>query len=153
MSRSNFATRRLHLRKQHDFNTFVTRVCYGKERMANPAFRRPDMPGPQPIGETKVTAGPVLQAEPLQQASSGELPDRIFKYAMVACGLAVLGLLALIIYELMLRSDLSWHAFGFRFFATSNWDPVQEQFGAFPFIYETVVSSLLALIIAVPLAV
>jgi phosphate transport system permease protein len=121
--------------------------------MANPAFHRPDMPGPQPVGETKVTVGPALQAEPLLRASSGELPDRIFKYAMVACGMAVLGLLALIIFELMLRSKLSWHAFGFHFFATSDWDPVQEQFGAFPFIYGTVVSSFLALIIAVPLAV
>jgi phosphate transport system permease protein len=122
--------------------------------MANSAFRRPDMPGLQPVVETKVTASPVLQAKPLLlRASSGELPDRIFKYAMVACGMAVLGLLGLIIYELILRSSLSWHAFAFRFFATSNWDPVQEQFGAFPFIYGTVVSSLLALIIAVPLAV
>jgi phosphate transport system permease protein len=121
--------------------------------MANPAFRRPDMPGLQPVGETKVTAGPVLHVEPLLRASGGELPDRIFKYAMVACGMAVLGLLGLIIYELMLRSSLSWHAFAFHFFATSNWDPVSEQFGAFPFIYGTVVSSLLALIIAVPLAV
>jgi phosphate transport system permease protein len=72
---------------------------------------------------------------------------------MVACGMAVLGLLALIIYELLLRSSLSWHSFGFKFFGTSNWDPVNEQFGAFPFIYGTLVSSLLALIIAVPLAV
>jgi phosphate transport system permease protein len=81
------------------------------------------------------------------------LPDRLFKYAMVACGMAVLGLLGLIIFELVLRSDLSWHAFGFKFLGTSNWDPVNEQFGAFPFIYGTLVSSLLALIIAVPLSI
>jgi phosphate transport system permease protein len=72
---------------------------------------------------------------------------------MVACGMAILGLLGLIIYELLLRSSLTWHAFGFRFFGTSDWDPVNEQFGAFPFIYGTIVSSILALIIAVPLAV
>jgi phosphate transport system permease protein len=54
---------------------------------------------------------------------------------------------------LLLRSSLTWHAFGFRFFGTSDWDPVNEQFGAFPFIYGTIVSSILALIIAVPLAV
>lgn len=111
------------------------------------------MPGLQPVGETKVTTAPVLRAEPLLRASDGELPDRLFKYAMVACGMAVLGLLALIIFELVLRSNLSWKAFGFKFFSTSNWDPVGEQFGAFPFIYGTVVSSLLALIIAVPLAI
>ncbi len=121
--------------------------------MANPAFHRPDMRTLQPAGETKVTTASVLRAEPLLRASDGELPDCLFKYAMVACGMAVLGLLALIIFELVLRSNLSWKAFGFRFFSTSNWDPVGEQFGAFPFIYGTVISSLLALIIAVPLSI
>ena len=72
---------------------------------------------------------------------------------MTVCGLAVLGVLALIVYELMLRSGLSWHKFGLKFFTADNWDPVNEQFGALPFIYGTLVSSLLALIIAVPLSV
>jgi len=72
---------------------------------------------------------------------------------MTACGLAVLGILALIVYELVHRSSLSWHAFGFKFFAGSDWNPVSEQFGALPFIYGTLVSSLVALIIAVPLSV
>ena len=60
---------------------------------------------------------------------------------MLLCGLAVLGMLVLIVYELVLRSGLSWHAFGFKFFAGRDWDPVNEQFGAFPFIYGTLVSS------------
>jgi phosphate transport system permease protein len=72
---------------------------------------------------------------------------------MTLCGVAVLGLLVLIVYQLMSASSLSWHAFGFKFFAGSDWDPVQESFGALPFIYGTLVSSLVALIIAVPLAV
>ncbi len=121
--------------------------------MANPAFHRPDMPGLQPIAATKVTTTSAPRPEPMLRVSDGEMPDRIFKYLMVACGMAILGLLALIIYELLLRSGLTWHAFGFKFFGTSNWDPVNEQFGAFPFIYGTIVSSILALIIAVPLAV
>jgi phosphate transport system permease protein len=62
-------------------------------------------------------------------------------------------LLGLIVYELIVGSQLSWHAFGFKFFAQSDWNPVEEQFGALPFIYGTVVSSILSLIIAVPLAV
>ena len=90
---------------------------------------------------------------PLQRASGGELPDRIFRSAITACGLSVLALLVLIVYELMSRSGLSWHAFGFKFFATSEWDPVSEQFGALPFVFGTLVSSLIALIIAVPLSV
>jgi phosphate transport system permease protein len=72
---------------------------------------------------------------------------------MTACGLAVVAVLALIVYELVTGSRLSWHAFGFKFFAGSDWDPVSERFGALPFIYGTLVSSLLALIIAVPLSV
>jgi phosphate transport system permease protein len=65
----------------------------------------------------------------------------------------VLGTLVLIVYELVLRSGPSWHAFGFKFFSGRDWDPVSEQFGALPFIYGTLVSSILALIIAVPLSI
>ncbi len=85
--------------------------------------------------------------------SNGEIPDRAFKYAMTACALAILGVLVLIVYELISRSGLSWHAFGLKFFVASDWDPVNEKFGALPFIYGTLVSSLVALVIAVPLSV
>jgi phosphate transport system permease protein len=85
--------------------------------------------------------------------STSELPDRIFKFIITACGLTILGMLVLIIYELTSRSAASWHAFGLKFFIASDWDPPNEIFGAKPFIYGTLVSSLLALIIAVPLAV
>ena len=111
------------------------------------------MPGPQPVEGTKVTSVPGHRAALLPQVSGGEVPDRIFKSAMTVCGLAVLGVLVLIVYELISGSGLSWHAFGFKFFAGSDWNPVSEQFGALPFVYGTLVSSLLALIIAVPLAV
>jgi phosphate transport system permease protein len=121
--------------------------------MANPALPRPDMPGPQPVEETKVTSVSANRASPLLQASGGEVPDRIFKSAMTVCGLAVLAVLVLIVSQLISGSGLSWHAFGFKFFGGSDWNPVSEQFGALPFIYGTLVSSLLALIIAVPLAV
>ena len=111
------------------------------------------MPGPQPVEGTKVTPVPAHRAAPLLQASGGEVPDRIFKSAMTLCGLAVLGVLVLIVYELLSGSGLSWHAFGFKFFVGSDWNPVREQFGALPFIFGTLVSSLVALIIAVPLSV
>jgi phosphate transport system permease protein len=122
--------------------------------MANPAFNRPPMSGPQPVEATALIPNPMQTRAPVWRAApGGEIPDRIFKVAMQACGLAVLGLLALIIYELVLRSGQSWHAFGFKFFVRSEWDPVNEHFGALPFIYGTLVSSLLALLIAVPLAI
>jgi phosphate transport system permease protein len=90
---------------------------------------------------------------PLLHLSAGEIPDFTFKAAMTACALAILGVLILIVYELVTRSALSWHTFGLKFFAGSDWDPVSEKFGALPFIYGTLVSSLLALVIAVPLSV
>ena len=121
--------------------------------MANPALPRPDMPGPQPVAATKVTSVAASRKSPLLHASTGEVPDRVFETGITACGLAVLGILVLIVYELVHRSSLSWHAFGFKFFAGSEWNPVSEQFGALPFIYGTLVSSLVALIIAVPLSV
>jgi len=120
--------------------------------MANLGLPRPDMPGPQPVAPTKVTSVSARES-PLLHASSGEVSDRVFHSAMTACGLAVLGILVLIVYQLMHRSSLSWHAFGFKFFAGSDWNPVSQQFGALPFIYGTLVSSLVALILAVPLAV
>jgi phosphate transport system permease protein len=121
--------------------------------MANPAFPRPDMSAPQRVETTRLASVSGTRTAPLRHMSGGELRDRVFKSAMTACGLAVLGLLVLIVYELTIRSGLSWHAFGLKFFAATDWDPVNEQFGALPFIYGTVVSSLLALIIAVPLSI
>ncbi|SPF33700.1 phosphate transporter subunit; membrane component of ABC superfamily [Candidatus Sulfotelmatobacter kueseliae] len=121
--------------------------------MASHASPRPDMPGPQPVETKTVTSTQASQATLLLRASGGEVQDRLFSTAMTLCGLAVLGVLGLIVFELMLRSSLSWHAFGFKFFSGSDWDPVNEQFGALPFVYGTLVSSLLALIIAVPLSV
>ena len=73
--------------------------------------------------------------------------------AMLACGLCVLGLVALIVYQLATKSALSWHAFGLKFFFWSEWDPVNDQYGALPFVYRTILSSILALLIAVPLAI
>ena len=64
----------------------------------------------------------------------------------------MLAIVGLIVYELVTRSGLSLHKFGFKFLTTSIWDPVAEQFGALPAIYGTVVSSLLAVALAVPLS-
>jgi phosphate transport system permease protein len=89
----------------------------------------------------------------LLASGDSRLADRLFYLAVLACGVCVLALVALIVYELAAKSGLSWRAFGWRFFFASDWDPVNEQFGAFPFVYGTLVSSLLALILAVPLAV
>jgi phosphate transport system permease protein len=112
------------------------------------------MSSPQPVEATKVSdlSSAGKRSAPFLRAN-GEAGDQVFKYAMLLCGLAVLATLVLIVYELVLRSQPSWHAFGFGFFSARDWDPVNEKFGALPFIYGTLVSSLLALIIAVPLSI
>src|SRR5580693_719590 len=58
-----------------------------------------------------------------------------------------------LVYELWIHSSPSRAKFGFSFLFTKTWDPNAEQFGALPFIYGTVLTSLLALLISVPLAV
>jgi phosphate transport system permease protein len=79
--------------------------------------------------------------------------DPAFTALVLTAAISLFAILALIVIQLVGRSSLSLHQFGLKFFSGSVWDPVAGQFGALPFIYGTLVSSLLALILAVPLAV
>jgi phosphate transport system permease protein len=121
--------------------------------MSHQALPRPSFSAPEPEQAAKAALKIEANPTPLLQGKVSELPDVLFGWTMRLCGLAVVSLLALIVYELMVGSQLSWHAFGWKFFVQSDWNPVEEQFGALPFIYGTIVSSVLSLIIAVPLAV
>jgi phosphate transport system permease protein len=62
-------------------------------------------------------------------------------------------LTAWLVFELWRNSALPRHQFGWRFLVTRTWDPVFENFGALPFIFGTVVTSALAMLLAVPLGV
>ncbi len=79
--------------------------------------------------------------------------DRAFKWLTLAMALSVFVLIALIGFELAQGSHLALKKFGWHFLTSSEWDPVNENFGALPFIFGTVVSSFIALLIAVPLSV
>jgi len=78
--------------------------------------------------------------------------DRLFKLLLTVAALAVPVLLGFLIWELWSGSRLAIHEFGLGFLTSSEWDPVEGQFGALPLIFGTVVSSALALVIAVPLS-
>jgi len=121
--------------------------------MANRALGAPRLTVPRPVGKPEVAVEIEAQAESLIKVSRNPWPDRVFYIAVLGCGLCVLALVGLIVYELVTKSNLSWHAFGWKFFFRSEWDPVNSQFGALPFVYGTIVSSILALVIAVPLAI
>jgi len=121
--------------------------------MANRALGAPRLTGPQPVAKPEVVPSGKPGAAPLIKAGDSRISDRIFHGAVLSCGVCVLGLVGVIVYQLVTKSALSWHAFGWKFFFRSEWDPVNEQFGAWPFVYGTLVSSLLALVLAVPLAI
>lgn len=77
----------------------------------------------------------------------------LFRTGTFALALVPVLLLVLVGVELARGARLAFAKFGLRFFATAEWDPVNNAFGALPFIYGTLVSSLIALVIAVPVSV
>jgi phosphate transport system permease protein len=76
--------------------------------------------------------------------------DFIFEAVVGFFALSILILAFLLFRELFVESGLSRNTFGMDFLTGSTWDPVKEVFGALPFIFGTLVSSFLALLIAVP---
>ncbi|HET9280490.1 MAG TPA: phosphate ABC transporter permease subunit PstC [Candidatus Angelobacter sp.] len=105
--------------------------------------------------ETAPVAHEELKVVPKSRVGAREsvFADKAFRGVVVLCALTVLAVVGLILFELITQSRLSMSKFGFKFLFRQIWDPVAEDFGALPFIYGTIVSSLLGLIIAVPLSV
>jgi phosphate transport system permease protein len=69
------------------------------------------------------------------------------------CAVSILLVTATLVYELYSNSKVAQRQFGFHFLIGRTWDPVAGDFGALPFIYGTLVTSALALLVAVPLGV
>jgi len=68
-------------------------------------------------------------------------------------GALILLVTVMLVWQLWERSGAARSKFGFNFVTTQVWDPPGEKFGALPFIYGTILTSFLALLIAVPLGV
>src|SRR6266568_1938530 len=83
---------------------------------------------------------------------TGNTGDAIFRGAMFGVALLVVLIVCAMILALALQSTLSIRQFGFSFLTSREWDPVKGKFGALAFIYGTIVSSLIALLISVPLS-
>ena len=79
--------------------------------------------------------------------------DEVAYLITFVCAASIVLVTALLLAELYRSSALARHKFGWSFLLTSTWDPVSGQFGALPFIYGTVVTSALSLLIAVPVGV
>src|SRR5437879_12861219 len=76
--------------------------------------------------------------------------DEIAHLATLCFAASVILITTWLVYVLWVNSALQRHKFGLHFFLTSVWDPIFDQFGALPFIYGTLVTSALALLLAVP---
>jgi len=79
--------------------------------------------------------------------------DEIARLVTLAFGASVVLITVLLVWNLWGTSAASRGKFGFGFLVGTNWDPNANDFGAFPFIYGTVMTSLMALVISVPLGV
>jgi phosphate transport system permease protein len=100
---------------------------------------------------TVPSAGPVVGSRSfLSRLRDG---DEIARLVTLLFAASVVLITLLIVYELWQGSALPRHKFGFAFFRTSVWDPNFDRFGALPFIFGTLVTSAVALFIAVPLGI
>lgn len=78
--------------------------------------------------------------------------DDFFHVLALLAALVLLGVVVIIAFQLVKGSQPAYARFGLSFIFGSRWDPVHGQFGSLPLIYGTLVSSLIALLIAVPLS-
>ena len=80
-------------------------------------------------------------------------PDISFRWLALLAAVTIGVLIGLVGWELYRGSRMAIGHFGPGFLVSSTWNPVTDQYGAWPFIYGTLVSSAIALVIAVPLGV
>jgi phosphate transport system permease protein len=131
---------------------------------------KPEVASELRMASVPSSSGPSLITSPVSEVrrfllsrGNSALADRAFSGVMMACAISIFAIVVLIATELVQQSQISWHTSGFSFFykfhvdpvtgAPLFWDPVNGSFYALPFLYGTVISSLVALLIAVPLAI
>jgi phosphate transport system permease protein len=80
-------------------------------------------------------------------------PDLSFRWLALLAAITIVGLIFLVGWELYRGAHLAIARFGLAFLPNSTWDPVADVYGAWPFIFGTLVTSAIGLLIAVPLGV
>jgi len=93
---------------------------------------------------------------PPSSASGKALPrraDLVFRRLTAACAGLILIIILVLVLELVWNAKLSLHQFGFGFLISRAWNPVTQEFGALSSIYGTLVSTAIAMLLAVPLSV
>ncbi len=103
--------------------------------------------------ESDAAPNPVGDSTRSHSGTSATVGDRIYRVVITAFAVAIPVLLVLIAIEVTKGAWPALQTFGFEFFTSSEWDVVNSKFGAGVAIYGTLVSSIVALIIATPLAI
>jgi phosphate transport system permease protein len=100
---------------------------------------------------TVPSAGPISGSRSfLSRVREGDEIARLITFLFAA---SVVLVTVLLVFELWQGSALARHKFGLHFFFTRVWDPIAEEFGALPFIYGTLMTATVSLVIAVPLGI
>ena len=90
--------------------------------------------------------------KPVRKTSS-QMGDRIARLTALFFACVLVAIVILLVYELLWRSEPARAKFGWKFLTSSEWNPVNEDFGALPFLYGTVVTSVVAMLLSIPLGV
>jgi phosphate transport system permease protein len=95
--------------------------------------------------------GAGFKPAPIIIMTRNDTSDIIFRRILICFPILILILVGGIFLQLIVASLPTIQKFGFHFFFTSTWDPVNEEYGALPFIFGTCVTSFVALLLAVPI--
>src|SRR6476661_1141288 len=93
-----------------------------------------------------------MSVPPARRATRAGWADRVFGWAARGCALLTLGILAAILLSLVAGAWPAIQKYGLGFLVTSVWDPAGQEFGGLVMIYGTLATSLIALVIAVPVS-
>ena len=102
--------------------------------------------------ETVTVARAPASSPPEIAPARVNLPDRVFGWALYVLGISVLVVAGLIVSELWKVAAPGVHAGVWQFIRSSVWDPTRDIFGAWPFVYGTLVTSGVALVVALPVS-
>jgi phosphate transport system permease protein len=92
-------------------------------------------------------------AERITTKGTAQRGDTVARLVALIFAAVVLLLVVVVVFRLWQDSAPSRHKFGWAFLWSSAWNPVTEEFGALPFLYGTVITSLVALLVSIPLGV
>jgi phosphate transport system permease protein len=116
-----------------------------------PLRRRPSAP-PSPGSFRGPRATGPAQPPPARGRLARAIHQRWFRYLTGLFALIVVALIGVVFYELWANSRATWAEWGPAFLTRTQWDPVRGEFGALPFVVGTLLTSAMALALALPVS-